>query len=58
MKSWVDEIRKLGNVANHSIASVDRRTAESVVMFLAQLLRNTYEVPEQHRQFTAETATS
>ena len=58
MKSWVDEIRNLGNVANHSIAPVDRRTAESAVMFVAQLLRNAYEIPEQHRQLTADKSVS
>ena len=44
MKGWVDLIRKSGNDATHRIAAPARESAESNVMFTAELLRLVYEM--------------
>jgi hypothetical protein len=48
-KPWVDEIRQLGNDANHDIALLTNEEAKTVVDFTAMLLRLAYEYPERGR---------
>lgn len=50
MKDWVDEIRELGNDANHEIALMQREDAETLLTFVAMLLRIVFEYPEKGRQ--------
>ncbi len=42
-KPWVDQIRKLGNKANHSIESHSRDEAEKVLSFVEMILKTNYE---------------
>ena len=48
-KEWVDEIRELGNDANHEIALMSVAEAEAIVNFTAMLLRLVYEYPQRAR---------
>jgi len=49
MQPWVDEIRKLGNVANHEIKPIARSDAADLVTFVGMLLRVVYEYPGRHQ---------
>jgi hypothetical protein len=40
MKPWVDEIRKLGNEANHEIAEISQTQAQDLITFLGMLLKS------------------
>lgn len=51
MKNWVDLIRKHGNKAAHRIDPLDRKCAESTLMFTAELLRLTYEMEHLAKQY-------
>lgn len=53
MKDWVDEIRELGNDANHEIALPTREDAEALMTFVGMLLRIAYEYPRR-AQLSAE----
>lgn len=44
-KKWVDEIRKLGNEANHKITLKTKPEAEKILLFTEMLLRFIYEMP-------------
>lgn len=44
-EAWVDEIRQLGNDANHEIFDIDQTQAKSAVDFVAMLLKLLYEFP-------------
>lgn len=44
MKRWVELIQKNGNLATHQLPAPDRDTAESTLMFTAELLRVIYEM--------------
>jgi len=44
---WVDEIRKMGNEANHEIVIMDEQHARSMVKFLEMLLKFNYEFPAE-----------
>lgn len=48
--AWVDEIRELGNDANHEIALITQEEAETIVDFTTMLLRLVYEYPERGRR--------
>jgi hypothetical protein len=48
MKPWVDEIRELGNDAAHELPHLTREGAETLMTFVAMLLRNAYEYPQAH----------
>jgi Domain of unknown function (DUF4145) len=48
-KPWVDEIRQLGNDANHDITLLTHEEAKTVVDFTTMLLRLGYEYPERGR---------
>jgi hypothetical protein len=50
MRDWVDEIRELGNDANHEIDLMSRESAEELLTFVAMLLRVVYEYPEKGRK--------
>jgi hypothetical protein len=45
MQPWVDQIRKVGNEANHELPQVTSEQAEMVARFTQQLLMMTYEYP-------------
>lgn len=45
MEQWVDEIRELGNDANHEIVLANREAANELMMFVAMLLQVVYEYP-------------
>jgi len=49
MRSWVDEIRELGNDANHELVAMTRADAEDLLTFVAMLLKVAYEYPEKGR---------
>jgi hypothetical protein len=53
MKDWVDEIRELGNDANHEIILMARDEAEALLTFLSMLLKIVYEYPERGRRSVA-----
>jgi hypothetical protein len=53
MKPWVDEIRELGNDANHELVIMSREQAEELLTFVAMLLKIVYEYPEKGRQSVA-----
>jgi hypothetical protein len=58
-KVWVDEIRNLGNDANHEIIIMDESNAKSVIKFLEMLLKFNYEFPaEATSAFKAESETT
>lgn len=42
---WVDEIRNLGNSANHDLIIMQERDASLILRFTTSLLRNIYELP-------------
>lgn len=44
-QDWVDEIRKIGNRATHSIAPVSQEDAELTLQFTSMLLRLIYDYP-------------
>lgn len=44
-KEWIDEIRKLGNEANHKIIQPTKENAELILVFTCMLLRFVYEMP-------------
>ena len=44
MMGWVEIIRENGNKATHKIEKVERKRAESTIMFTAELLRLVYEM--------------
>lgn len=49
-KQWVDEIRKLGNEANHEIDPKTQEEAEIAIKFSEMLLRVLYEYPSHVSQ--------
>lgn len=53
MKDWVDEIRELGNDANHEIALMSKEDAETLLNFVVMLLKIAYEFPEKGRHSVA-----
>lgn len=44
-KSWVDQIRKIGNEATHEIHIIDKKDAEKSLIFIEMLLKLVYEFP-------------
>ena len=52
-KDWVDEIREIGNDANHEIFDITLDEAKSAVDFVAMTLQIVYEFPERGRQSVA-----
>jgi hypothetical protein len=44
-KGWVDYIRQRGNEANHAIALMGRKDAESLIEFIEMLLRFNFDFP-------------
>jgi hypothetical protein len=50
MKEWVDEIRQLGNDANHEIRLSTSEEAVELIGFVEMLLRLIYEFPERGRR--------
>jgi len=50
-KVWVDQIRSLGNDANHEIVIMDEMHAKSVIKFLEMLLKYNYEFPAEAGSF-------
>ena len=44
-KDWVEQIRKLGNEANHKIIMKTKPEAEKILIFTEMLLRFIYELP-------------
>jgi hypothetical protein len=44
-RDWVDEIREVGNDANHEISPITQAEARAVVDFVAMLLKLVYEFP-------------
>jgi Domain of unknown function (DUF4145) len=53
MKDWVDEIRELGNDANHEIILMPQEEAEALMTFVSMLLKVVYEFPERGRRSVA-----
>jgi hypothetical protein len=53
MKEWVNEIRELGNDANHELILASREQAEELLTFVAMLLKVVYEYPEKGRRSIA-----
>lgn len=49
---WADEIRKLGNEANHEIVMTSREEATMLLDFTEMLLNFSYEFPSRHRQIS------
>ena len=47
MKPWIDQIRKLGNGANHELIHSSRKQGEEILTFTAMLLRLVYEYPKR-----------
>jgi hypothetical protein len=50
---WVDEIREIGNDANHEIFDITPDEARSAVDFVSMLLQIVYEFPERGRESVA-----
>jgi hypothetical protein len=50
MRDWVNEIRELGNEANHELKVATREQAEELLTFVAMLLKVVYEYPELGRR--------
>src|SRR5262249_982005 len=50
MKDWVDEIRELGNDANHELPDMTVDEAEALLTFVSMLLKIVYEYPERGRR--------
>ena len=46
-KTWVDFIRKSGNVANHQIVIKEKEETEKIITFLSALLLFIYELPNE-----------
>jgi len=46
-RPWVDQIRKLGNGANHEIMIGNREDAKKIIKFSAMLLKTNYEYPKE-----------
>lgn len=46
-KVWVDQIRNLGNDANHEIVIMNESQANSVIKFIEMLLKYNYEFPAE-----------
>ena len=44
-KEWVNEIKKMGNTANHKIEIKTKEDAEKILLFTEMLLRFIYEMP-------------
>lgn len=55
MKTWVNLIRKHGNIAAHILEKPDRSRAESTLMFTAELLRIVYEMEHLAKEYETET---
>jgi hypothetical protein len=53
MKDWVDEIRELGNDANHELTHMTSDEAEAILTFVTMLLKLVYEFPERGRRSVA-----
>jgi hypothetical protein len=53
MREWVDEIRELGNDANHEIPLTTHDEAEALLNFVSMLLKIVYEYPEKGRRSVA-----
>lgn len=54
MKTWVDLVRKHGNIAAHILEKSDQNRAESTLMFTAELLRIIYEMEHLAKQYKPE----
>lgn len=52
MKPWVDEIRKIGNIATHKIQIPECDRTELSLTFIEMLLRNIYEMPHKLGSFS------
>lgn len=52
-KDWVDEIRQVGNDANHEIFDINPNEAKATIEFVAMLLRLLYEYPAKGAQSVA-----
>lgn len=50
MRPWVDEIRELGNDANHEIRLMSDGAAAELLTFVEMLLRVLYEYPERGKR--------
>lgn len=46
-KAWVDEIRQIGNEANHEIVIMDEPKAKSIIKLIEMLLKFNYEFPAE-----------
>lgn len=46
-RAWVDEIRNLGNEANHEIVIMDEQKAKTIIKFIEMLLKFNYEFPAE-----------
>jgi hypothetical protein len=44
---WVDQIRQVGNVANHELPLVDAQSASDIALFTHNLLITLYELPQR-----------
>lgn len=44
-RGWADNIKDIGNEANHDLASISKEPATSVATFTRQLLHEVYELP-------------
>ena len=44
-KAWVDQIRELGNRANHELPNISGEEATNIARFTHQLFVNLYEMP-------------
>jgi hypothetical protein len=53
MREWVDEIRQLGNDANHAIRLITSEAAAELLSFVEMLLRVVFEYPERGRRSMA-----
>ena len=47
---WINEIRELGNDANHEIVGVNREEAAELLTFVALLLQVVYEYPAKGKR--------
>jgi hypothetical protein len=45
-RSWVDKIRLIGNQYTHELDEATEEDAELAIVFISQLLRNVYELPQ------------
>lgn len=46
-RAWIDEIRKVGNEANHEIVIMDSERATSIIKLVEMLLKFNYEFPAE-----------